>query len=98
MYHDIQDAKRVLAALQADPADTAKLEELAEIIRKILGPEYKDSNPMDGSDASWQEDRGVREARYRDADRATFREMLGYLETTEDELRTLGVAADIFPD
>ena len=97
-YQAIQAAKKVLAALQADPTDKARLAELEAFIRAILGVEYKDTNVMDGSEASWTEPKYVREARQREADKATFREMLGYIGTTEQELRDLGVADDIFPD
>ena len=60
--------------------------------------EIKEHDKTHPGKASWTEPKYVREARQREADKATFREMLGYIGTTEQELRDLGVADDIFPD
>ena len=60
MYHTIQAAKGVLTALQADATDKARLAEFETLIRAILGVEYKDTNPMDRSDAACPEGGGVR--------------------------------------
>lgn len=75
----------------------AQLPTLNEALLKALGPFYKD-NPMDGSEASWTEPRHLREARYNEVDRKEFAKLVETLGTTEDELRSFGVAAEIFPN
>ena len=74
----------------------AQLPALNEALLKALGPFYKD-NPMDESEASWTEPKHVRQARYDEVDREEFARLVVTLGTSQEELRSFGVAADIFP-